>query len=71
MVAVINLETAEKQKPRIKGVEITTCIRDHDGEPIESTPEQAESILSRLKTYSEEFGAKIRIDGQRGYLDLP
>jgi len=70
MVAVINLEAPESQKPEVTGVEMTTCVLDSDGEPIESTPEQAESILSRLKTYCEEFGTKIRIADQKGYLDM-
>lgn len=70
MVTVINVTIPENQKPKISGVEITTCVLDNDGEPIESTPEQTLSILTRLKAYSEEFDTKIRIDGQRGYLDI-
>lgn len=71
MVAVISLEAHKNKKPKIMGVEMTTCMLDSDGEPIESTPEQAESILTRLKTYSEEFDTKIRITEQKGYLDMP
>lgn len=70
MVTVIKLEASEHQKPRITEVEMTTCMLDNDGEPIESTPEQAESILTRLRVYSKEFGTEIRITDQKGYLDI-
>lgn len=70
MIVVISLEAPENQKPKIKRVEMTTCMLDSDGEPIESTSEQAESILTRLKIFSEEFGTKIKFDGQKGYLNM-
>jgi len=70
VVAVIYLETSEKRDPKISGVEMTPCMLEEDGEPVESSPEEANRILSRLKSYSEELGTPIRISGNKGYLDM-
>jgi poly-gamma-glutamate synthesis protein (capsule biosynthesis protein) len=70
MVATISIETQESTTPKISGVEITPLELDSDGEPIESTSHQAEATLNRLRVYSEEFDTKIRITGQKGYLDM-
>ena len=70
MVVLIEIETAGNLKPRVKRLEMTPCVLDQDGEPITTTAEQAQGILSRLKIYSEEFGASIRVEGQKAYLDV-
>jgi poly-gamma-glutamate capsule biosynthesis protein CapA/YwtB (metallophosphatase superfamily) len=70
MVATISIEAQETKPPKITGVEITPLKLGNDGEPVESTPDEAEEILNRLRIYSQEFDTKIRITDQKGYLDM-
>jgi len=68
LIAQIHVETAGRRKHRISGVELTPSILDGDGEPTACSPEQARSILNRVKTLSSEHGTKIVIRNGKGYL---
>ncbi len=70
MIALIHMDALKGKRPKMVGVEIIPCMLDQDGEPVESTPEQAETIFHRLKTYSEEFDTQIRVAGEKGYIDM-
>ena len=67
---VINIEANGKTGPKIEGAEMTPCMLDDGGEPVKSSPEESYRILSRLKSFSKEFGTRVRISRGKGYLNM-
>ena len=70
MIALIHVDVLKARKPKIIGAEIIPCMIDRDGEPVACNAEEAQNVLTRLKTYSEELGTWVRFAGQRGYIDI-